>query len=85
MQMSFQAGRSNVARTLACDPDILLADESTSQLDTETSAEIMALYRELAGQGQTVITVNHEQELGQNADRVIWMVDGIIEDRNTDF
>lgn len=80
-----QRQRVAVARALASDPDILFADESTSQLDTESSEEIMQLYRNLANQGQTVVTVNHEKELGQEADRVIWLVDGNIESRNHSF
>lgn len=74
-----QRQRVAVARALAGDPDILFADESTSQLDTESSDEIMQLYRDLAEQGQTVVTVNHEKNLGKKADRVIWLVDGEIE------
>jgi putative ABC transport system ATP-binding protein len=77
-----QRQRVAVARALAGNPDILIADESTSQLDTESSEEIMQLYRDLSEQGQTVITVNHEKELGQKADRTIWLEDGKIKDRN---
>jgi len=77
-----QRQRVAVARALAGNPDILIADESTSQLDTESSEEIMQLYRDLSEQGQTVITVNHEKELGQKADRTIWLEDGEIKDRN---
>ena len=73
-----QRQRAAIARALAGNPKILLADESTSQLDTEASAEIMQLYRDLAEQGQTVITVNHERELGKKADRTIWLEDGKI-------
>jgi putative ABC transport system ATP-binding protein len=71
-----QRQRVAVARALAGDPEILLADESTSQLDTDASEEMMQLYRNLAEQGQTVVTVNHEKELGEEADRVIWLEDG---------
>ncbi|QKQ98235.1 ATP-binding cassette domain-containing protein [Candidatus Nanohaloarchaea archaeon] len=71
-----QRQRVAVARALAGEPEILLADESTSQLDTEVSEKMMQLYRDLAEQGQTVITVNHEKELGKEADRVIWLEDG---------
>jgi len=77
-----QRQRVAVARAIAGNPDILIADESTSQLDTESSAEIMKLYREFAEEGQTVITVNHEKELGQKADRTIWLEDGKIKNRN---
>lgn len=77
-----QKQRVAVARAIAVDPDILLADEATSQLDTETSAQIMGLFRDIAGDGHTVVTVNHEQELGLEADRVIRLVDGSIVDRD---
>lgn len=77
-----QRQRVAVARALAGDPEILMADESTSQLDTEASAEMMQLYRDLAEQGQTVVTVNHEKELGKKADRVIWLEDGEKEESN---
>jgi ABC-type lipoprotein export system ATPase subunit len=80
-----QRQRAAIARALAGNPKILLADESTSQLDTEASAEIMELYRELAEQGQTVVTVNHERELGKKADRTIWLEDGKIENRDKDL
>lgn len=77
-----QRQRVAVARALAGNPDILLADESTSQLDTESSREIMELYRDISDQGKTVITVNHEKELGKIADRTVWLEDGKIKDRN---
>ena len=80
-----QRQRAAIARALAGNPKILLADESTSQLDTEASAEIMQLYRDLAEQGQTVITVNHERELGKKADRTIWLEDGKITERDADL
>lgn len=80
-----QRQRAAIARALAGNPKILLADESTSQLDTEASAEIMRLYRELAEQGQTVVTVNHERELGKKADRIIWLEDGKIKERDADI
>ena len=76
-----QRQRVAVARALAGNPDILLADESTSQLDTESSREIMELYRDISDQGKTVITVNHEKELGEMADRTVWLEDGEIKDK----
>jgi putative ABC transport system ATP-binding protein len=77
-----QRQRVAVARALAGNPNILLADESTSQLDTETSKKIMELYRDISNQGKTVITVNHEEELGEMADRKIWLEDGKLKKRN---
>lgn len=80
-----QRQRVAVARALAGDPEILLADESTSQLDTDASEEMMQLYRNLAEQGQTVVTVNHEKELGKESDRTVWLEDGKIKYRDADL
>jgi putative ABC transport system ATP-binding protein len=80
-----QRQRVAIARALVGDPQIILADESTSQLDTESSEEIIGLYRELAEKGQTVVSVNHEKELGQKADRIIWLEDGQIASRDHRF
>lgn len=71
-----QRQRVAIARAIANDPDIVLADEATSELDTETSEEIMETFRKISNRGQTVVTVNHEKELGEEADRVIWLEDG---------
>lgn len=75
-----QRQRVAIARAIANDPDIVLADESTSELDTETSEEIIETYRQISKQGQTVIVVNHEKNLGEKAERVIWLEDGEIKD-----
>lgn len=75
-----QRQRVAIARAIANDPDIVLADESTSELDTETSEEIIETYRQISRQGQTVIMVNHEKNLGEKAERVIWLEDGEIKD-----
>lgn len=73
-----QRQRVAIARALTGNPSIILADESTSQLDTETSEEIMELYGKLSRSGQTVVTVNHEEELAKTAERTIWLEDGKI-------
>jgi len=73
-----QRQRVAIARAIIGNPSIVIADESTSQLDTETSQEIMDLYEKISRNGQTVITVNHEEELAKRAERTIWLEDGEI-------
>jgi len=76
-----QRQRVAIARALVNEPEIVLADEPNSQLDTETSQQIMQVFREISESGQTVVTVNHEEELGEKADEVIWLEDGKITER----
>ena len=71
--------RVAIARSLAADPAILLADEPTGNLDSATSAQIMGLLSELNDQGRTVIMVTHEPELAKYAGRRLLMRDGLID------
>jgi putative ABC transport system ATP-binding protein len=73
-----QQQRVAIARALANEPAILLADEPTANLDTESSNQIVELFRELNGKGQTIIMVTHEHELGEKADRIIRIKDGRV-------
>jgi len=73
-----QQQRVAIARALANEPAILLADEPTANLDTESSNQIVGLFRELNEKGQTIIMVTHEPELGQKADRIIRIKDGKV-------
>lgn len=73
-----QQQRVAIARALVNAPSILLADEPTGALDTRTSLDIMALFRELNAQGTTVIIVTHEEEVARYADRVIRFRDGKV-------
>ncbi|MFB6077061.1 MAG: ABC transporter ATP-binding protein [Candidatus Nanohaloarchaea archaeon] len=73
--------RAAIARAIVNEPDVVLADEPTSELDTATSRDIMAVFRDLVEAGHTVVTVNHEQEIGHLADRVVRLEDGKIVDR----
>jgi putative ABC transport system ATP-binding protein len=77
-----QRQRVAVARALVTEPSILLADEPTGNLDSVTSAEIMALFDELHASGHTIILVTHEAEIAEHAHRIIFLRDGAIaEDR----
>lgn len=74
-----QRQRVAIARALVNDPSILLADEPTGNLDSSTSAEIMAVFGDLHRQGQTVIMVTHEQDIAAHAERVVVLRDGRVE------
>jgi len=71
--------RTATARALMNDPDLLLADEPTGQLDSKTSAEIMALLEHLSQRGKTVLVVTHDPNVAAYASRVIRIEDGIIQ------
>ncbi|HEX3001501.1 MAG TPA: ABC transporter ATP-binding protein [Methanoregula sp.] len=75
-----QQQRVAIARALVNDPDILLCDEPTGNLDTKTGAQIMAMLTELHRQGRTVIIVTHDPLIGEQAERIIRIRDGKVED-----
>jgi polar amino acid transport system ATP-binding protein len=74
-----QQQRIAIARSLALDPEIMLFDEPTSALDPELGLEVLAVMRELAGSGMTMIVVTHEMSFAENvSDTVMIMADGKI-------
>ncbi|MBM3322304.1 ABC transporter ATP-binding protein [candidate division WOR-3 bacterium] len=70
--------RVAIARALANRPRLLLADEPTGNLDSRTGQDIMRLFDDLAGQGNTIILVTHDQNVADHARRVIRMIDGSV-------
>lgn len=73
-----QQQRVSIARALANSPKILLADEPTGALDSNTASELMALIDELVAQGTTMIVVTHDPETASHAHRVVKVKDGCI-------
>ena len=73
-----QRQRVAIARALVNEPSILLADEPTGNLDSGTSAEIMQVFADLHGQGQTVVMVTHEADIAAHAARVVTLRDGLV-------
>ena len=79
-----QRQRVAVARALVNDPAILLADEPTGNLDSETTEEILGLFDQLYAEGQTIVVVTHEEEVAGNAERIVRLHDGrILSDHKT--
>jgi len=73
-----QQQRVAIARALVNDPAVLLADEPTGNLDTKTSADIMALFDQLHAGGRTIIMVTHDENIAGNARRIVRLLDGLV-------
>ena len=73
-----QQQRAAIARALANDPPIVLADEPTGNLDTETAADVDAVFHQLTRQGKTLVIVTHDAALARGAHRVIQLKDGRV-------
>ena len=73
-----QKQRVAIARALVNNPDIILADEPTGQLDSKTKKEIADLFKTINSEGRTIVVVTHDDELAKTADRVVRIMDGKI-------
>lgn len=71
--------RIAIARALVNEPSILLADEPTGNLDSKTGGEILKLFKKIHDEGNTIIIVTHDKDIAQNAQRIIYLIDGMIE------
>ena len=73
-----QKQRVAIARALASQPKVLLADEPTGALDSQTSEEVMSLIKKINNEGKTILVVTHEHEIANMCKRIITLKDGVI-------
>jgi putative ABC transport system ATP-binding protein len=73
-----QQQRVAVARAIATEPVLLLADEPTGALDSHSTADVLQLFDQLAVEGRTVVVITHEDEVARHAKRIIRMTDGLV-------
>jgi putative ABC transport system ATP-binding protein len=73
-----QQQRAAIARALANDPEILVADEPTGNLDSRTAADVFDLFNRLVEEGKTMLMVTHDKELARQVPRVVEITDGRI-------
>jgi len=73
-----QQQRVAIARAIVNNPSIILADEPTGNLDSQTSVEIMGIFKDLNKQDKTIIMITHEQDIAENAERIITFKDGLV-------
>ena len=74
-----QQQRVSVARALVTEPDLILADEPTGNLDSASTEELLGLFRELHDSGRTIVLITHEHDVADQASRVVAMRDGQAE------
>ena len=74
-----QQQRVAVARALVPDPALILADEPTGNLDSHSSADVLALFAELHGQGRTIVLITHERDVAQSAQLIVRILDGEVD------
>ena len=67
-----------MARALVTEPDLLLADEPTGNLDSASTAEILTLLGELHAAGRTIVVITHEADVARRAQRTVRMLDGLV-------
>jgi putative ABC transport system ATP-binding protein len=73
-----QRQRVAIARALVNEPSLLLADEPTGNLDSQTSGDIMQLFENLHADGQTIVLVTHEHDIAEHAHRTVTLRDGVV-------
>ncbi len=79
-----QQQRVSIARALAGNPSVILADEPTGALDSKTGIEVLALLKALNNEGNTIVLITHDNSIAEQAKRIVRIQDGkIIEDRKT--
>ena len=77
-----QQQRAAIARALVTDPDLVLADEPTGNLDSRSTADILDVLDEMHRSGRTIVLITHEHDVAERAGRIIRMLDGTIAEQN---
>lgn len=75
-----QRQRMAIARALANDPSVLLADEPTGNLDSKSGEELLSVFKRLNKEGRTVVVVTHDQSIAESAEKIVKMKDGLVEE-----